>query len=329
MFLQNLLTHTKKLIAQYAQAKNIKQTPTFILGLSGGPDSVFLLYILHNLVLSNHIRLVAAHLDHQWRKDSVHDATFCEQLCAQLSVPFVSTSMRELNPPSIKNRSKEAQARMARRFFFSQCLEKKNADGIILAHHAQDQQETFFLRLIRGCTLEGLCAMKEIDGHYLRPLLHTNKRDILDWLAQNNISFQHDPTNESSNFLRNRIRHTVIPALQACDTRFDKKFASSLAALKQEKQLITNIATQTFSDTFFYESNKLCGSISKLKRLAPILRNKLIIELLIKQKVSFHPSTGHLHEISNFLFNGIKSYHHVGQNWKICKKQDSFWIETQ
>ena len=208
--------------------KLLADNQTIIIGLSGGPDSVFLLHFLAHLRPTYNLTLVAAHLDHQWRENSADDVLFCRQLCDTLNIPLASNTISDLGLSLKFNGSQEEIGRKARRFFLESVKAQQNAHTIALGHHAQDQQETFFIRLVRGASLSGLTGMKVKEKDYIRPLLATNKKVILEYLHANNISYLRDPSNESDAYLRNRIRKHVIPALQLCDTRFETNFASTL-----------------------------------------------------------------------------------------------------
>ena len=166
-----LLSRFKEFITEHnliIPEKNI------ILGLSGGPDSVFLLYILLQSGLLDKKFIIAAHIDHGWRAQSFKDLEFCQNLCQQLGVQFESISLKEC-------KSTEEEGRNGRRAFFESLALKYNASCIALAHHANDQQETFFLRLIRGASLEGLIGIRPKSGLYIHPLLTIYKQEILDY----------------------------------------------------------------------------------------------------------------------------------------------------
>ncbi len=147
-----------------------------IIGLSGGPDSVFLLHALAQLRTTRKLFLVAAHLDHEWRTESAQDMQFCKTLAESYAIPFVAKKISQLSLSYKSNGSKEEYGRKARRFFFESLAQEYNADAIALAHHADDQQETFFIRLMRGATVSGLYGMKPKDGLYIRPLLSIKKK---------------------------------------------------------------------------------------------------------------------------------------------------------
>ena len=139
---------------------------TLIIGLSGGPDSVYLLHQLVFLQKEKNLTLIAAHLDHEWRKDSSKDTNFCQQLCTPMPVTFICKKASELGLSLDYKGSQEEIGRKLRRYFFEQLAQKYKATAIVLGHHADDQIETFFIRLIRGSTIYGLSSMKEKEGLY-------------------------------------------------------------------------------------------------------------------------------------------------------------------
>lgn len=204
-----------------------------VVGLSGGPDSVFLLHVLAQKKKEGLIQdVVAAHLDHGWRTNSHLDIAFCRELTSRYDIKLIDQKLSDLTVSLKFNGSQEEVGRHARRFFLEQVRGQENANIIALAHHAQDQQETFFIRMLRGASIAGLAAMRPRQGHYIRPLLEINKTDIVSFLDIHKIPYIIDPTNISDNYLRNRIRNHVLPAFTTCDQRFDAKFLSTLANIQ-------------------------------------------------------------------------------------------------
>jgi len=362
---------TCNLITTACNQKNTSGTheceiTTIILGLSGGPDSVFLLHVLNHIQKQNpKIKIIAVHLDHQWRQESWRDVEFCSQLCKSLNIEFIARKAEELNLEVKFNGSKEELGRKMRRSLFNQILKEKNADFIALAHHLQDQQETFFIRLLRGASLSGLCCMQEIDGNYIRPLLGINKKEIIEYLdssrnreaRSNQIKYLIDPTNISPDYLRNRIRSNIIPALEQCDERFNSKFQTTLEQLNLEDDFLKSLAAQEFNNIFEQPTNsnpslvksepsltnskpKLAnsesslvnsshwlGNLKKFKLLHPVLARRVVLHWLIQEKLAFNLSTNYLDEIIRFLNSPRGGNHVVGQNWEIHKKACSFWVE--
>jgi len=302
-----------------------------ILGLSGGPDSVFLLYALSELKKQGSIELVAAHLDHQWRENSAADALFCKKICEALDIPFISEKASHLAIDIKSNGSQEEVGRKLRRFFFEKIAGEKQANFIALAHHRQDQQETFLMRLIRGSSISGLCSMKAIDGLYLRPLLHINKDEIVHYLDKHTIEYLHDPTNTSDMFLRNRIRSQVIPGLRMCDNRFDAKFDSTINHLRQEDNFLQKLTQETFDKIFIFDqpTNIYVGKLTQLKLLDPVLQRRTILIWLIKEKIPFAVSNTFIQEIMRFINSSRGGSHIIGTNIVVYKKQKTCWIENK
>lgn len=323
MLLKQIQNHAEKLIRKITQEA---KRPTIIVGLSGGPDSVFLLHMLNKMRESNTIDIVAAHLDHQWRQESGTDAQFCQQLCTQLNIPLVTSTASSLDCSIHYNGSKEELGRKLRRHFFEQTRIALNAHAIALAHHADDQQETFFLRLIRGTTLNGIHGMNETEGLYLRPLLQIYKQDILDYLHQEKIDYLVDQTNTSDEFLRNRIRNHLIPALKSCDGRFADKFGSTLQHLKAEDAFLQKLASQSYENIFSYNQQQLTGNLNLFRALDPTLQRRVILQWLVATKVAFSPSSALLFEIIRFLNSDRGGAHAITPTASIFKKQSTFWI---
>jgi len=308
----------------------IPHNTTVVLGLSGGPDSVFLLHVLAQLVKQGTIKkLIAAHLDHEWRPNSSEDAQFCRTLAKKYEVHLVVVKKMSDLTISLKfNGSLEELGRRARRFFFKEVCTEFGATAIALAHHAQDQQETFFIRLIRGATLTGLTAMKPRYGNYIRPLLDTNKSDILHFLATHNIPYLVDPSNDTDDFLRNRIRKTVLPALRDCDSRFDTKFKQTLEKLQETEYFLQIETEKAFAQISTKTEQHYDINIDELLALHPVLLQRVLLYWLCQENVSFPVSHGFFAEILRFLQQKGEKSHTLHQNWCLTKKRGNAHIES-
>jgi tRNA(Ile)-lysidine synthetase-like protein len=329
MFFTNIVEHTHKLIS-YASTRTSSDMPvTIVLGLSGGPDSVFLFHVLEHLHRSTAIKLVVAHLDHGWRTTSANDAVFCLQLCLRHAVPcFVATPDETI---ANNNGSLEDFGRRLRRAHFKKIADACNASFIALAHHLDDQEETFVMRLMRGSTLAGLSCMREVDGMYLRPLLSIPKKDIAHYLDKQKIQYCIDPTNGSDDFLRNRIRNHVIPALRLCDQRFDQKFKTTLSTLTAEDTFLQNLTEQKFSELFTYDDTlkTACAKRTELLALDRVLAQRVVLHWLIHQGVAFTPSASLINEIMRFLETPNGASHRIAANALLHKQRGLIWIERQ
>ncbi len=305
----------------------ITQDSSIVVGLSGGPDSIFLLQFLLELKKAGKIKtVIAAHLDHEWRDDSIQDVLFCRQLAKKYKVPFEAAKLSELQLSLKWNGSKEEIARKARRFFLESVMKKNNSDAIALGHHAQDQQETFFIRLLRGTSLSGLTAMKPKSGKYIRPLLHINKANIITYLNLQKIRFLDDSTNQSSAYLRNRIRNQVLPALKFADNRFDITFNQTLKKLQETEQWLDELAQKTLETIGSIEHGSIHIQIPLLLSQPAPMRERILIKWLCLENIPFTPSNALIEEITRFLRSPHGGAHEIHPKWTIKKSRQIAYL---
>ena len=299
-----------------------------VLGFSGGADSMFLFNLLAEKHRKGTISFIAAHLDHEWRDDSYKDEQFCRKMAKKLNIPFATAKSSELGITEKFNGSREEFARKMRRHFLETICKDHNANAITLAHHLQDQQETLFIRLIRGATLTGLTAMRPKNGNYIRPLLEVNKNDITNYLQTHNIEYINDPSNESPAFLRNRIRHTVLPSLQACDQRFDANFLTTLNRLKDTEQFLQQHTKKIFEQISYAENNIVSVDLKQFLALDAVIQYRLLMYWLEQMSVPFPPTQAFLDEIIRFFKQPGSKEHQICEQWSLVKKKEMVHIRS-
>ncbi len=297
---------------------------TVILGLSGGPDSVFLLHFLAAWHKEGIIHLIAAHLDHGWRDESYQDMVFCKELCTQLGIPFVTAHACEFQIP--QKGSKEEIGRILRRLFFEQVAQKNNARIIALAHHKDDQLETFFLRLIRGSSIAGLTGIKPKQGLYVRPLLEVSKAEIVSYLAANQHVYMKDQTNDSLDFLRNRIRHIIIPAFKRTDERSYQTLMQTIKSLQETDDFLAQHTKQLFDSIATIKNDMKALQLSLFKNLHPAMQKNIVLYWLCNEQVSFPATNAFLQEIIRFLCTPQGGTHQIQTQWSIIKKSTHAFI---
>ena len=310
-------------IKRYCDQHNLlNNLTTVIVGFSGGPDSTFLLHFFALLQKQGVIqKVIAAHLDHEWRNNSGQDEQFCRSQAQNFGILYTSSKISELAVSLKYNGSQEEVGRNARRYFLNQVRTQQNADVVALAHHADDQQETFFIRLIRGASLSGLTGMKPRKDFYIRPLLNTSKKEILTFLHHNDIPYIIDPTNTSPLFLRNKIRNTVLPALTETDARFPKTLNNTLARLQETEHFLNKLTEEHFSRcTTLTKEETYTLNLTPLFNIDPIIYKRILLLRLCKQKIPFTPSTQFFNEITRFLRQPRGGKHHLHTSWYILKK---------
>jgi len=300
---------------------------TIILGLSGGPDSVFLVHYLLSLQATRQFHLVLAHLNHGWRLSADHDEQFCRELGEQFGLSFISQHARDFIDNAPWTGSREDQARSMRRLFFASLAAQYPNPRIALAHHQDDQYETFFIRLMRGAGLQGLRGMTPQAEQYIRPLLCIRKEEILEYLRTHNLAFVIDETNTDAVYLRNRIRHQILPALRACDHRFCSSFQQTIANLGEADDFCTELAEKTLTKLSTTIDDATWINFTELLQLHPFLQKQVLIRWLCTANVPFVPSQGFFHEILRFLQQPQGGTHHVHRRWLIRKQQNRAAIE--
>jgi len=307
---------------------------TIILGLSAGPDSVCLFHALAPLHADGTITLVAAHLDHQWRseQEAENDRVLCAQICSTHHIPFYAAQANDIKTTLAQHRTRtgspEADARHIRHAFFQHVAHKVAPNStplIALAHHADDQYETFFIRLLRGSSTTGLAGMKQRSNNIIRPLLFMRKEEILSWLRTNNIPYRIDHTNSSDAFLRNRIRKTLIPALKHCDTRALTTLQNTMQSLQEQEELLSHIANKKHAELMREDGYNL----PLWRTLHPAMQKRILLIILIQKSIIFTPSTGFLNELLRFLAHPAGGRHDIAPGSYVWKKGKRFGLEQQ
>ena len=303
-----------------------------VVGLSGGPDSVFLLRTLTRLREPHQLTLIATHLDHGWRPESHQDALFCKKLCDNLGVTFVThraTAEEFAALPAVHQGSQEAQGRIIRRRFFAEVQREFRAATVALAHHADDQKETFFIRLLRGAGLTGLAGIRPREGEFIHPLLCCTKSEILSYLAAHQYTFLTDPTNEEQLFLRNKIRHQVLPALRACDARFDRSLLKAMDNLREADDFIKNVVNKAYEAVVETGNATHRLAIAKFFQQPVFLQKRLLLAWLVAGQVPFVPSQALFDEIIRFLLQTKSPRHLLYDSFYIVKSRGYATLEKK
>lgn len=306
----------------------LKQQNTIIIGLSGGPDSVCLTSVLKKLQPSYELTLIAVHIDHEWRSNSADDAQFCKEFAQSLSLPFHCIKASEIAISKKYNGSQEEMGRFLRRQALESIAKQYNADAIALAHHADDQQETFFLRMIRGASIAGLSAMQPKEGIYIRPLLEVHKQEILRYLTDHQLPYVTDSTNESDQFLRNSLRLQVLPALKQCDPRFDKNFFKTHTHIQETNAFLERITQKRFQEICTEKDGVYSLNYEQLLATDSFLHHPLLLTWLCHMRVPFTPSTAFFDEMVRFLRNSAKS-HRLNDGWIIERDRSVVCIKQE
>jgi tRNA(Ile)-lysidine synthase len=257
---------------------------TLLVGVSSGIDSVVLVDLLYHAGLA----FAVAHCNFNLRgEESDQDETFVRQLATKYDKPFYCQSFDTVGIASERGISIEMAARDLRYEWFEEIRKSHHYDWIVVAHHRDDQIETFFLNLARGTGISGLTGMKVINGKVIRPLLFATRKEIEKYAIEKFLDYRDDSSNSHTDFQRNKIRHLILPLMEELNPSFREGMHDTISHL-QETYLIFNQAIE--------------------QAVERVLRRKSAneSELSIAELKLLHP-------ISTYLFEILKPYHFNGE----------------
>lgn len=249
--------------------------------VSGGADSMALLFALYLLKEKLQITLSAAHYNHGLRgEESDRDEAFVRTFCDRFEIPLYCGHGQVTAGP----KGLEAAAREARYAFFETIPGK-----IATAHTADDNAETVLMHLVRGTGLKGLGGITPVRGRVIRPMLGITRQEVLAFLEEYHVSFVTDSTNETDEFLRNRIRHRVMPLLKEENPRLAENLSAMALSLRQDEEALEALAGEELPP------------VSQLRELPAALQSRLLAAFLERSSVK-EPESAHI-ELAKSLVN--------------------------
>ena len=254
-----------------------------VCAVSGGADSVALLFALYLLQEKLDFTLRAAHFNHQLRAgESDRDEAFVRNLCDRYDIPLV------VGTGAVKAGKKglEAAAREARYAFFRTLPGK-----IATAHTANDNAETVLLHLVRGTGLNGLGGITPKTDLIIRPMLGITRQDVLDFLQEYCLQYVTDSSNDTDAFLRNRLRHHVMPLLEAENPRLAENLSAMALQLRQDEAYLQESAEKSAT-----------LEVSALRQMAPAMRSR-ILDRFLKESGVPEPEYRHICLVQDLIFS--------------------------
>ena len=275
--MRNLLHTVEKTIATYGM---LKSKDSVVVGVSGGPDSVALLHVLLLIAPRFSLKLGVAHLNHCLRgKDSDKDAQFVEVLAKKHDLPcFIHK--KDVQEYRIKNRlSIEEAARRIRYTFFNNVANTMQYSKIAVGHHSDDNAELILMNLFRGSGTQGLSGIPPVRDHkIIRPLIMSNRSELIDFLSQNKLEYISDASNTDTKYFRNRVRHDLIPLLK---TAFNPKISETLnrlsSIIRSEEEWIDDVVHPFYENAVLdIQENTIILSVSMLNQYHPALQRRIL-----------------------------------------------------
>jgi tRNA(Ile)-lysidine synthase len=277
-----------------------------VVGLSGGPDSVCLLVLLDQLKERFNLQLHAMYVDHGLRPDETPgEILSCEKICRQLGIPFVvrSTDVRAHAEEHRLNR--QEAARQLRYHCFHEIVSKITADTLALAHNADDQAETVLMRLLRGSGPAGLSGIPVKRGNIIRPLIETERSEIELFLEQNNITYIVDSSNMRTDYLRNRIRKTLMPELRRINPEIIRSIQKTTLILQEEERYFEIIVTKTLMKLVSRKStNRLELFLAPLEMMEHVILRRVLRRALDATESLRGISFIHIEDMMNLIKSG-------------------------
>ncbi|WP_315319668.1 tRNA lysidine(34) synthetase TilS [Prevotella aurantiaca] len=246
--------------------KLLRPDGRYIVGLSGGADSVALILILKELGYC----VEAAHCNFHLRgKESQRDEDFCIKLCEKNNIKlhlihFYTAEYAELNKVSI-----EMAARTQRYDYFETLRKEIDADAICIAHHRDDSVETLLLNLVRGTGLRGLMGIRPRNQHILRPLLTCSKSEIEDYLSAKEQPFVTDSSNLVADVKRNKLRLEVVPTLKEINPSFDETIVRMSDNIGEAQKIINASLENAFHRIVMVENGEVDALLLRLQEGIP------------------------------------------------------------
>ncbi len=289
-----------------------------VVAVSGGPDSVCLLDVFHQLKDKYALKLMVAHINYNLRgQDSKKDEKFVLALAERYGLEAVV-----LRPKIKTQKNLENNLRDIRYAFFEKIRKERGCDWVAVGHNLDDQAETFLQRLIRGAGMAGLRGMQFKNGRIIRPLLGFSRQEILEYLKMRKLKYRTDKTNQEDIFLRNRIRHGLIPYLEKnFNPRFKETLFQTALSLAEDYSLIDKLTGEI-------SKNSAILSVKKILQLHPALQKRIILQFLentLKNRKNI--TAAHLEEVLKIMKSTkSKSQAIRFQGLKIERKGDKVTI---
>lgn len=280
-----------------------------VLGVSGGPDSLFMLYILNKLKDQLKFEIVVAHINHMIREEANSEEEFVEEFCRKINIEFYS---KRIDVEKYANNNKiglEEAGRKIRYEFFEEILEKTNANKIAIAHNKNDKVETIIMHLLRGSGISGLQGIEPIkDNKIIRPIIEIQRTEIEQYCEENKLEPRIDKSNFENKYTRNKIRNAVIPYIEQ---EFNPNIIDTITRLSEiiteENQYLIKQTEQAYQEILIEEQeNQIKLKLKEFNKLERVIKSRIILYTITRLRGS---SVGiekiHIEDIIKLCQNNI------------------------
>ena len=311
----------KSLYEALSNGDHIRVGQQIIIAVSGGKDSMTLLYSMCRIADGLKLKINAVHINHHLRDNSNNDQILMEKFCKQLKINF---TLDHLNPATkLKGESPEAWARNHRYASLERTRKEIGADWIFTAHHGNDQIETILFHLSQGTGISGLRGIHDNQGHILRPMLCFSRSDIDQYAAEMNIPWVDDSSNLDESIPRNNLRHNVIKPWERSNPDLVSAFHEISEHAKDANEALQFAANLLIPDIIKQKNDNLFSlDEEQLRAIPPLLRTILLRELI-----------GTTEPWRRFTHNGLRTFvtnakigqiYRLPNSWQLLKDRRQF-----
>ncbi|HMK44145.1 MAG TPA: tRNA lysidine(34) synthetase TilS [Dissulfurispiraceae bacterium] len=293
----------ERIRATIAKYDLIRTGDHVLVGLSGGPDSVCLLTALDRLKPPYNLTLTAVYLDHGLRPgETPAEKDFCSDLCGSLAVPFLTRNLNVIEHGALHKMSIQESGRELRYRAFQEIAAEISAAKIALGHHADDQAETMLMRLFRGTGPSGMAGIPPVRKNIIRPLIETERHHIEAFLDADGIAFMVDSSNLRNDYLRNKLRHFVMPAVKQLNRDVIKTMCRTADICREEERYFEVLITKTLMKLI---SRKSATSIelfmTPMEAMDPVILRRLLRRALDETRGLREIGFIHVEEIMHLI----------------------------
>lgn len=319
------------------QNELIKENDKIVLGVSGGPDSVFLLHVLNRIKEEKIIifDMIIAHINHGIREEAINDQKFVEDLAKRLGYKSYSLEVHVSKIAKEQKISEEECGRNIRYEFFNKILKETKSNKIAVAHNKTDNVETVLMNFIRGAGISGMKGMDFKVNNVIRPMLNIKKDEILEYLKENSIQYVIDKTNSENIYTRNKIRNELIKKIE---NEYNPNFLDTVTRMieinKQDAELLEEYTNKEYEKmkkereknkiTIYINKDFLNESYGLKCRVIRKILNELLGNIQGIEKV-------HVDDICKLITNNITGKRYIIGNRfevKIVKKNKVEFIKN-
>ena len=268
--------------------KLIETDDIIVIGVSGGPDSVFLLHSLNYFKeifkkkYNIEYNVIVCHINHMIRKEAKLDELLAKQYAEKYNFKFYSLEADVSKIAKEEKISEEECGRNIRYEFFEKILKENSGTKIAVAHNANDNSETVIHNFIRGTGLNGLTGIKFVNGKIIRPLLNIEKKDIVKYLDENSIKYNIDKTNLENDYTRNKIRNDLIKKIELeYNPSFIKSINRMTKNINEDMKYIDKMAKVEYEGIILKkEKNTVLINIKEFKNMDIAIQKRVVLNAI-------------------------------------------------